>query len=78
MNTTVPEKPARPRLFVLTSEEKRTICFVCAAFVIGIAAKSYREKHAVPPRQTAVFAAAKTVRIPAEKRAEAKRRKLAR
>lgn len=38
-------KPARREIFVLTPEEKRTICFVLIAFVLGLATKSYRDAH---------------------------------
>jgi hypothetical protein len=62
---------------VLTPEEKKTVCFVLTALLLGIAAKHYREIHAVPPRQTAVVDTAKTVALPAQKRAEARRRKQA-
>jgi hypothetical protein len=39
--------PARARreIFVLTSEEKRTVCFVLLAFVLGLATKFYRDAH---------------------------------
>lgn len=41
-------KPARREIFVLTPEEKRTVCFVLVAFVLGLATKSYRDAHPVP------------------------------
>jgi hypothetical protein len=31
--------------FVLTSEEKRVICFVIAALLLGLGTKCYRDKH---------------------------------
>jgi hypothetical protein len=65
-------------VLVLTPEEKRTVAFVLLTFLLGIGAKHFRETHAVPPRQTAVAEVAKTVALPAQKRAEAKRRKQAR
>jgi hypothetical protein len=34
---------------VLTSEEKRVIAFILAAFVLGLAAKHYRDTHPQPP-----------------------------
>lgn len=40
-------KPARREIFVLTPEEKRTICFVLIALVLGLATKHYRDTH--PP-----------------------------
>ena len=41
-------------------------------------AEHYRELHAIPLRQIAIVETAKTVGLPAQKRAEAKRRKQAR
>ncbi|MEY2489882.1 MAG: hypothetical protein QOC70_1824 [Verrucomicrobiota bacterium] len=38
-------KPVRREIFVLTPEEKRTVCFVLVAFVLGLATKYYREHH---------------------------------
>src|SRR5437868_5452469 len=40
-------RPARTRreIFVLTSEEKRTVYFVLFAFVLGLATKFYRDAH---------------------------------
>jgi hypothetical protein len=38
-------KPARREIFVLTHEEKKTICFVLIAFVLGLATKYYRDTH---------------------------------
>jgi hypothetical protein len=64
------------QLFVLTAEEKRTVSFVLFAIVLGLGAKSYRERHSVPLQMTAILETAKTVSLPAQKRAEAKRRKL--
>ena len=41
-------KPARREIFVLTPEEKRTVCFVLIAFVLGLATKYYRDTHPAP------------------------------
>jgi hypothetical protein len=38
-------KLARREIFVLTFEEKTTICFVLIAFVLGLATKHYRDAH---------------------------------
>ena len=76
MKAALSRTSGRRQLFVLTPEEKRTLSFVLIVFVLGIAAKSYRETHSVPVKQTAIAETAKTVALPAEKRAEAKRRKL--
>jgi hypothetical protein len=67
----------RHEVFVLTPEEKRTIGFILAALLLGIGAKHYRGSHSVPPAKTAIVETARTAGLPAEKRAEAKRRKLA-
>jgi hypothetical protein len=40
-------KPARREIFVLTPEEKKTVCVVLIAFVLGLATKHYRDAH--PP-----------------------------
>jgi len=75
----VKAKPtSRRAVFVLTPEEKRTVCFVLVALLLGIGAKRYRESHAIQPRQIAIVETAKTAGIPAQKRAEAKRRRQAR
>jgi hypothetical protein len=68
----------RRDIFVLTSEEKSTLCFVLAALVLGLTVKHYRETHSIPPAKTGVVETAKNAGLPAEKRAEAKRRKAAR
>jgi hypothetical protein len=36
-------------MFVLTKEEKRVVCFVLLALLIGLGVKEYRHAH---PRQT--------------------------
>jgi hypothetical protein len=71
------KRTSRREIFVLTPEEKRTVCFVLAALLLGAGARRYREMHAIPPGQIAIAETAKTVGIPAQKRAEAKRRKQA-
>jgi hypothetical protein len=70
-------KKKRPQIFVLTPEEKRTLSFVLVAFVLGLGAKHYRQRHSIPPAKTAIVEAATNAGSPAEKRAEAKRRKAA-
>jgi len=37
--------------FVLTPEEKRVICFVIAALLLGFGTKCYRDTHPQPPAQ---------------------------
>jgi hypothetical protein len=72
-----PKKGRRRQMFVLTPEETKTLLFVLAAFFLGIAAKYYRTNHATPPVRTAVHDTATSAGLPAQKRAETKRRKLA-
>ena len=72
----VAKKPRRD-VFVLTPEEKRTLSLVLIALLLGLAAKHYRQKHSIPPAKTAIVEVAKNAGLPAEKRAEAKRRKAA-
>jgi hypothetical protein len=38
-------KPLRRQIFVLTPEEKKTVCFVLAAFILGLATMHYRGQH---------------------------------
>lgn len=47
-------KKARREIFVLTPEEKRTVCFVLVAFVLGLATQHYRATHSVTPLTSAV------------------------
>jgi hypothetical protein len=41
-------KRVRREIFVLTPEEKRTVCFVLAAFILGLATRHYRTTHPLP------------------------------
>jgi hypothetical protein len=70
-------KTNRRQIFVLTGEEKTTTIFVLLAFVLGLGTAHYRAVHTTPRRQLAIDQTAKSAGLPAEKRAEAKRRKLA-
>jgi hypothetical protein len=49
-------KPARREIFVLTPEEKKTICFVLIAFVLGLATKFYRDRHPQTPPKAEISA----------------------
>ena len=71
-------KQNRRDIFVLTPEEKSTLCFVLAMLILGLAVKNYRKIHSIPPPKTGIAQTAKNAGLPAEKRAEAKRRKAAR
>jgi hypothetical protein len=73
-------KPRRKewrQILVLTVGEKRTLSFVVAAFILGVTTKHYRAKHSVPPAHLAIHEVAKIAGLPAQKRAEAKHRKVA-
>jgi hypothetical protein len=69
------KQKTRREIFVLTPEEKRTLCFVLIMFLLGLATAKYRTAHAIPPSKTAVNETAATTSRPAQKRAEAKRPK---
>jgi hypothetical protein len=73
-----PKKSRGRQRFVLTAEETTTLLFVLAVFFLGIAAKYYRAAHSTPPAGIAVHDTATSAALPAQKRAEAKRRKQAR
>jgi hypothetical protein len=47
-------KKVRRQIFVLTPEEKRTICFVLIAFILGLGTKHYRAAQPLPSVKTAV------------------------
>ena len=40
----------RRQIFVLTLEEKKAVCCIIAALVLGLATKHYRDTHPQPPR----------------------------
>jgi hypothetical protein len=50
-------KPPRREIFVLTPEEKKTVCFVLITFVLGLATKYYRDAHPVSSPSKPVAAA---------------------
>jgi len=70
-----PKQSARRQIFVLTPEEKKTICFVLIMFLLGLATAHYRVVHSVAPSRIAVNETATSAARPAQKRAEAKRPK---
>ena len=45
-------KPLRREIFVLTPEEKKTVCFVVIVFLLGLATKCYRDSHPSLPKPT--------------------------
>jgi len=66
-------KQVRRELFVLTPEEKRTVCFVLIAFLLGLATKYYRAAHTVTPLQAAVDHTIAKAAHPAPSRTESRR-----
>jgi hypothetical protein len=66
-------KQQRRQIFVLTPEEKRMVCFVLLAFMLGLATKHYRTAHAVTPVQVAVDHTITAAAHPAPARTEVKR-----
>jgi hypothetical protein len=65
-------KRVRREIFVLTPEEKRTVCFLFVAFVLGLVTKHYRATYAVTPLQAAVDYTITTAAHPAPLRTESK------
>jgi hypothetical protein len=66
-------KPVRREIFVLTPEEKRTLCFVLAAFVLGLATKNYRAAHPSPASvNTEMKSSVSASASPAQKRVKPK------
>jgi hypothetical protein len=61
-------KQVRREIFVLTPEEKRTICFVLLAFLLGLATKHYRETHSPPASISEVTRSVGASLNPAQKR----------
>jgi hypothetical protein len=57
--------PPRREIFILTSEEKKTVAFVLIAFVLGLATKYYRDRHPAPLPKPATAARENAVRKPA-------------
>jgi hypothetical protein len=74
MKSTGSRQTAQREIFVLTSEEKSTICFVLIMFLLGITAARYRTAHSVPLSKIAVNQTATTTDRPAQRRAESKHR----
>jgi hypothetical protein len=69
------KQSARREIFVLTPEEKRTICFVITMFLLGLVTAHYRAAHSVSPSKIAINETASSAARPAQKRAESKRPK---
>jgi hypothetical protein len=67
-----PPAKIRREIFVLTPEEKRTVCFVLIAFALGLATKHYRTAHPPPPLKTEVKASAPGAPPSTPKRGESK------
>ena len=60
----LPNQPRR-EIFILTLEEKKTVCFVLVAFALGLATKYYRDRHPAPLTKPATAARETAVRKPA-------------
>ena len=63
----------RREIFVLTPEEKRTICFVLIAFMLGLATKQYRATHYPTVSRTEVTSSISASPVPAQKRVKSDR-----
>ena len=64
--------------FVLTAGEKKVICFILLALILGLATKQYREKR-LPPTTTPAKAAAGAKQIePMDRKRELGREKVSR
>jgi hypothetical protein len=61
-------KPARREIFVLTPEEKKTVCFVLIAFALGLATKYYRDAHPAAASKPVATARNHTTPTPAPRR----------
>ena len=57
-------KPAPREIFVLTPEEKKTVCFVLVAFVLGLATKCYRDAHPAPATKPTAVARSHAIPTP--------------
>jgi hypothetical protein len=66
-------KKLRREIFVLTPEEKRTVCFVLIAFLLGLATKHYRAKPSPASPTTEVTSSIAASPNPAQKRAKKER-----
>ena len=64
--------PARREIFVLTPEERKTICFVIAALILGLSAKQYRALRPPP----AIASLKSSQAVPRRSPAKAKVKKL--
>jgi hypothetical protein len=59
-------KEIRREIFVLTPEERRTLCLVLVAFVLGFATKHYRDAHPIIAPKTEINARANSSPRPAQ------------
>lgn len=63
-----PAKKLRREIFVLTPEEKRTVCFLLIAFVLGLATQHYRATHSAASPNTEVTGRVSASPNPTQKR----------
>jgi hypothetical protein len=70
-----PQAPKKNRreIFVLTPEEKRAVCFVLIAFLLGLLTQHYRSAHRPPSSTTELKENVTAMPTPAQKRIKAKR-----
>jgi hypothetical protein len=61
-------KQSRREIFVLTPEEKKTVCFVLIAFVLGLATKYYRDAHPAAPSKSVTAARDRATSTPTSRR----------
>ena len=61
-------KKLRREIFVLTPEEKRTVCFVLIALLLGLATKHYRATHLPASQITEVARSVSASPNPIQKR----------
>jgi hypothetical protein len=66
-------RKVRREIFVLTPEEKRAVCFVLIAFLLGLATQYYRAPHLPQSSTTDLRENAPAIPIPAQKRIKKKR-----
>jgi hypothetical protein len=61
-------KQSRREIFVLTPEEKKTVCFVLIAFLLGLATKYYRDAHPAAPLKSVATARDRVTPAPTSRR----------
>jgi hypothetical protein len=57
-------RPGRREIFVLTPEEKKTVCFVLLVFFLGLTTKHYRDNRPAAVPKPIVIARERATRKP--------------